>query len=446
MDDSNFDDLIKKKFEHYEDTDSSALESFQKLTFPQPSIPWYSKYRTEAFVISSLLVFSAINGFIFWNANDKAKNDKKELTNNLQHRVDSLTFALQQIQSNNQQPSVYIIEPEGKETMESNKRKVVTTKQVFPTSVDRSSLHSNDKIYLGATESIPPNILKRLQEADVLKIEGGQAYLIITDRIKLIRHKSYAFESPSELKITSTLNSIIYDDSVEKIKMELPEVKLTGHISSKLINKIEDHQHVRGVGINIAPHIDFAKGLYSAGTGGITPRFGVTAEWMVSPHWSVETSLDYFNTKMTLKNDFQSHNLPDLNSQLGDLKSVRVSTNTLSIPPNIKYKWWLTREHQLIVKTGYTPYFSFKNQYIYSYPFPGAAPDSDLKLSTVEEVDQSRYFGGTFNAVVGIGRLTKKKNQFEVALFYEKSLGSVGTQKSGMQLFGIRTAYSFKVR
>lgn len=446
MDDNSFDDLIKKKFENFEDSDSSALESFQNLTSPPPSIPWYSKYRTEAFVISSFLVFSAFNGFIFWNANDKVINDKKELTNSLQHRIDSLTFALQQIQSNTQQPSVYIIEPEGKETMESNKRKVVIVKQVFPTSGDKPSLHSNDKIYLGAAESIPPNILKRLQEADVLKIEGDQAYLIITDRIKLIRHKSYAFESPSELKITSTIDSVIYDDSVEKIKMELPEVKLTGHISSTLINKIEDHQYVKGVGINIAPHMDFAKGSYSEGTGGITPRFGVTAEWMVAPHWSVETSLDYFNTKMTIKNDFQSHNLPALNSQLGDVKSIQVSTKTLSLPINIKYRWWLTREHQLIVKTGYTPYFSFQNQYIYSYLFPGAASDSDLKLSTVEEVDQSRYFGGTFNAVAGISRLTKKKNQFEVALFYEKSLRNVGPQNLGMQLFGIRTAYSFKVR
>ena len=67
-----------------------------------------------------------------------------------------------------------------------------------------------------------------------------------------------------------------------------------------MINKIEDHKYTTGIGINLAPHLDIVKGIYSQGSGGTTPRLGITAEWVVSPHWSFETSLDYFTTKLTV--------------------------------------------------------------------------------------------------------------------------------------------------
>ena len=50
------------------------------------------------------------------------------------------------------------------------------------------------------------------------------------------------------------------------------------------------------------------------------------------------------------------------------------------------------------------------------------------------------------SVAIGASRLWHGRNQMEVALFYEKSLGSVGPQRLGMQLFGVRAAYSIRVK
>jgi hypothetical protein len=445
MDDSSFDDLIKKKLDHYEDPefDPSALAAFRDRMPSFPSVLWYSKYRTAVFVFSSLVLFSLLNGFILWTGNSKTKDENREVSSRLQHQVDSLSETLRQLQTSKAQPSVFIIEPSVKKTKESGSQ-AEGFHQVREPLGNSPWRHTNNEIHLGSMASIPHDVLERLQEEDVLKIKGDQVYLVITDRIRFIRHQSYAVASPSLLTILQK-NDSVSDEPAEPKKVE-SVAKLPGRISSQLINKIEDHQYVKGVGINIAPHVDFVNGLYTKGTGSITPRFGITAEWIVSPHWSLETSLDYLSTKVAVDRDLQSLNLPDLNAQLGSPRSAQISTRMLSLPVNLKYRWWLTRQHQLVVRTGYTPYVSFHDQHVYAYPFPGQPSNSDLTLSTVEEVDSRRFYGGTLSLAAGISRITKKKNQFEVALFYEKSLGNVSQQKLGMQLFGVRTAYSFKVK
>ena len=45
-----------------------------------------------------------------------------------------------------------------------------------------------------------------------------------------------------------------------------------------------------------------------------------------------------------------------------------------------------------------------------------------------------------------LGLAYKKKNQLEADLFYERSPGGVGNEKLGIQLYGIRTSFSFRMK
>ena len=116
------------------------------------------------------------------------------------------------------------------------------------------------------------------------------------------------------------------------------------------------------------------------------------------------------------------------------------------MPISFKYRWWLSRQHQLVLRAGYTPYLSLRSQYLYSYPYPGRPVDSDLTINTSEQLDQKKFYGNTLTVSAGITKSLKKSKKFETSLFYEKSLGSVGSQKLDMQLFGVRTALWFNLK
>ncbi len=449
MDDNNFDDLLKDKFEGYEHPDigPNALASFHDHMSSFPSLPWYSKYRTEAFVAASFILFTLLNGFILWYGFDKKENNVADLNRELSHEViDSLTMVINQLKSNQQQPSVFIINPTDKKVAQFTEAQNTIASQDNIKNTGNSILNTNTKFHLGTISSLPLDILERLEEEDVLETKDGEAYLLITDRIRQIRHTSYTFESPSHLNIIYESDTLEADESTENIKLDLPSVRLKNRISSKMVNKIEAHNYTNGIGINLAPHLDAVKSVYSQGSGSLAPRLGLTAEWIVSPHWSFETSVDYLSTKFTINENFQSLNLPNLNPELGNPESVEITTRTLSLPVNLKYRWWLTRKHQLVIKAGYTPYFSLRNEYLYQYPYPGRPAESDLTINTLEQKDNRGFYAGTLNVALGISKLVKKKNQFETALFYENSLGNVGQQNLTMQLFGIRTAYSFRIK
>lgn len=444
MDDKDFDDLLKNKFESYEHPDPgpSALTNFNDRLASYTSSSWYSKYRTEVFVSSTFVLFTLLNGFIIWYV--IASKDSIPVHNELNKRnstIDSLTIAINKLTLKQQQSSIFIVDPGLKAPLMVEKLKVVSNNKNDSIYGNNPRFHTGSQFHLGSVTSLPQNVYDRLLSAGVLTTENGEAYLLLTDDIKLIRRKAYSYAPVDNISIVH-LNDSIEPESILKD----PKLKLTNQLSSRMINKIEDQHYSSGIGINLGPHLDLVRGEYSKGSGGFYPRVGITAEWIVSPHWSVETSLDYLNTRFTVTNDFQSLGLPNLNPDLGSLQSAQINTHTLSMPISLKHRWWLTRENQLIIKAGYTPYFSLQNQYLYTYPYPGRPSDSDLTISTVEQVDRTRFHAETFSMAVGVNKFFKRKNFLEVALFFEKSFGKVGQENLSMQLFGIRTAYSFKMR
>ena len=191
MDDNNFDDLLKSKLEGYEHPDigPTALVSFHSRMSSIPSMPWYRKYRTEVFVTTSLLVFTLLNSFILWygfNTNEKHSADPSNVLN--RQMIDSLTRIVTQLKADQKQPSVFIINPERETHQEANAKIVGENKGNDLTT--NPSRHTTTMLHLGDVASIPSSILERLRAEDVLETRHGQAYLVITDKINQIRHKS----------------------------------------------------------------------------------------------------------------------------------------------------------------------------------------------------------------------------------------------------------------
>ena len=436
MDKSDFDDFMREKLENRNSPPfkQTALNQFHERMSSFRPIVWHQKYRTELFVATSLILFTLINGSIIWFgiAREKAIATTSEST--MKRQIDSLMVSVQQLKNSQKQSSTAMIDPAvAQETVNKNQFE------------NDQLLHTNPKFHLRSVSSLPKDVYEKLPREGVPETKNGDAYLTITDTSNSRRQRSYTFESGDLKVIYKNDTSVIVEDDT-KIAMELPPATIATRLSSKVINKIEDHQYSSGLGINVAPHIDFVKGVYQQGNGNITPRVGFTADWVFSPRWSVETSLDYMNTRLTVYKDFQSLELPNVSTDLGDIESAQITTSTLSLPINFKYRWWLTRQYQLVLKTGYTPYLSFRSQYLYSYPYPGRPVDSDLIINTSEQVDQRQFYGNTFLVSAGITKSLKKKRKIETSLFYEKSLGHVGSEKLDMQLFGIRTALWFTIR
>ena len=444
MDDKNFDDLLKSKFQDYEypELGAEAVAAFHNRAASFQTAPWYTRYRTLLYIAASGLLFTLLNGSIAWYGIHATENNLTKAKTETDHtEIDSLTSVIAQLKSLQQKPSVYIINPSGKQdaTLQSDTHGEDNHNTWDNTS---SSRHTDSKLYLGGVASLPVDILQRLNEEGVLETKDGEAYLLITDNLKQIRHKSYTVDLQSPL---TALEDTAASDEPE-VKVKMPVARLTNHISVKMINQLAEHQYTSGIGINLAPHLDLVKETFTQASGSLVPRIGLTAEWVVSPHWSFETSVDYLAAKFTTNKTYQTFEPPNVNTGLGTPMGAQINTRTVSTPINLKYRLWLTQKNQLMFKAGYTPYFYLRNQYVYNYPYPGSPTDSDLSINTVEEKDQSGYYGGTFTMSVGISQLIKKKTQFEAALFYEKSLGGIGPEKLNMQLFGIRTAYSIRVK
>ncbi len=438
MDDNDFDSSLKSKFENYEFSGPvpNALDRFHSRLASYPSIPWHTLYRTEIFVAATFILFTLLNSLFYLNL-DRKGNSSAELKSNKKEIIDSLLLVIDRLKVK-QPASVFIIDPSAKTKKEMSRTPAVDQAVEMR---NASALSTGSKFHLGSVSSLPKSIYDRLTEEGVLETEDGEAFLVITDRVKQIRHQAYSFE-PISIIGTGEIDSASAPQGTNSIKLR--KATIANNLSSKMVNKMEDHAYTAGMGIGLAPHVDLVAGVFSQGSGGLLPRAGLTAEWIVSPHWSLETSLDYINTKVTTDKNFQSFYLPHQKPELGGLENVQLNAHLLSMPINLKYRWWLTRKQLLVMKAGYSPYLVLRNQYIYTYP--EQPPNSDLSISTVEQVDQLKFNGGTLNLAVGINRLTKKKNFFEVALFYEHSVGNFGDQKLAMQLFGVRTAYSIKLR
>ena len=449
MDDQNFDDFVKGRLDGYEDPsfDPSALAGFRdKLAFYRPA-PWYQVPAAQYMMAASLTLFTVVNLYLFWPSKVETVNTSSSHKNSNQTIIDSLTVVIEQL-NERAQTSARV-----NDSLLTHLYAQPVISQVTP-----PARISRNGLYLGATDEIPADLYHALMVKRMLVTDKGEAYLIAPEK------SSHAFGN-SDLALTDVGENYPWpvaglSDVEVKGRKETPSVIIPQKqraISSKMRNELEKH-YSKGIGIYLAPHADLIKNVFSAGDGAITPRLGVTADWVLSPTLSVETGVDYSTTSVSIERNFQDVYTPGPDASLGVVERVQIRNSLLSAPLAVKYRQWVSEKSQAFVKIGYTPYLSFKQEYQFGYDFdrgpgpnqmpspnPGYNPDHHHVNSIAQTIDRD-YYGSTGTVSLGLTRLIKDKNKLEASLFYEKSIGTVGQEQLAMQLFGLRTAYWFNLR
>ncbi len=452
MDDHSFDKFIKDKLDGYEDSsfDPSALEGFHERLAAFRTVPWYQTNFTYYLAAASLTLFTFINAYLFWPANKEGANKNISLKSKEQQVIDSLTTVIHHLETQ----SKIVIVPDSASMKNSSAS--LTNKSNKP---GLATSRNKNMIALGPVSDLSPGLYETLLHKGMLVVENEKAYLVSPDRVSSpyggLTDYSQAriaevYPSPeSSLKnFSAAPESDAYTAKVEKIEKH-------NTVSSKTRKALEKY-YSKGIGINLAPHVDLVQGIFSKGDGLITPRIGVVADWVVSPSLSFETGIDYFKTSVRFRDrdDFQNVTFPNEDPSLGTINNGRIENTLLSTPIALKYRQWISEKSQAFVRVGYTPYFSVLQEYECGYDFNnkgnyypnGSSGSSPHLVDSYKQYDDRYFYGNTSSISLGLTRQMKEKNKLEASVFYEKSLSAVGNEKSGMQLFGLRTAYWFNLR
>ena len=448
MDDHNFDEFVKGRLDGYEDPsfDPSALEGFhEKLAYFRPA-PWYELPVSQYMMAASLTLFTVVNLYLFWPSKIEIASSPITQKKTNQTIIDSLTVVIEQLKTESHVSTRF--------------RDSLLNRFNSQPAVSQSATPKlqNGGLYLGTTAEIPSDLYHALMVKRMLVTENGGAFLIAPEKT------SQSFAKLSELDLKGVGANYPWpaaglSDLELKIRSdETPTVIIPERrraVSSRMRNALEKH-YSKGIGIYVAPHVDLAQSIFSKGDGGITPRVGITADWVLSPSLSVETGVDYSITSINFDRSFKDVPLPPTDPNLGAVEAVQVKNSLMSAPIAIKYRQWISEKSQAFVKAGYTPYFSLQQEYQLSYDFdrafdpnqgfgPGPNPNHH-HVNSIQRVNDQKFYGNTSTISLGITRLVKNKNKLEAAVFYEKSIGDIGQEKLGMQLFGLRTAYWFNLR
>ena len=445
MDDNRFDDIIRQKLDSYEDPsfDPAALAGFHNRMNAFQPVMWYQRPLSQYLMAASVTLFTMVNAWLFWPTSSATINTAGGVSSHDQVIIDSMSREVNKI---NDKYSLIIRERDSAIQLSLRRPRIVYVQE---------PAKQGPGLYMGKTTDIPADVYHALLVKRMIVTDNGYAWLVnpekedgIYDRYATLPVKAVGADYPwpqaglKELTPKSEPSTVV---ALNKPK--------SNQISVKMRTVIEKH-YMKGIGINVAPIADLGTTVFSVGEGGLVPRIGGTAEWVLSPSLSAETGLAYGSTSLHADNNFQSLSLPDPDPSLGFIEGVQIRNYLASAPLAFKYRQWYSEKGQAFLRLGYTPYYSFKQEYNMIYDFDrgqrptgpqGPIPDHH-RVSAIQTVNDGGIYGSTGTISLGITRQMKNNNKLEASLFYEKSLAAVGREKVDMQLFGIRAGYWFNLR
>lgn len=438
MDDFSFDSHIRKKMKDYECSsyNAEAFSELQAKLASGTSTPWYVAHRT-ALIATATLVASTFLNFYIINPSVLKEAKKEAVAFHSSKVIDSLNLVIRDLEKSTP-GNIYIVDPAT--TRRGVRAGSVADFSSVLTAIDTSQ-RSNLKLLLGSEIYLPPEIFKELQKWNMIERKGDEVWLVVS-RQEAGDHLVHFRRSAAELPQLQ--------ESIASVKASIHAIAFTRRsksdveISRKMRNSLEKH-YFSGLGIELAPHGDLSIGDFGTGSRRIIPRVGIVADWVISPRFSIETGIDYSVPKFTVRDNFQGLTLNN-DRTIGTLQSAEVGVRALSLPLSWKFRWWMTEKDQLTFRVGFTPYFSLRHQYIYSYTPVNKSPEDDLTVRMVEQSDGKGFYSSTLGVSAGITRLLKSNRKFEVSLYGEKSLGVNGGRALEGTFLGIKTAYWLKLR
>ena len=422
MDDSRFDDIIKKKLNEYEEPgfDPAALAGLQQQMEAISLSPWYSRYASQLWIGSGFLVSTVIIVSVLWYKDDK-----------LNEKIISLTGQAEEITK--LQTEIKYLKSISHDTIKLTEIREQPTSALYASLlVQMEKLKAELEFYRTERSRVSNSIVEN-DPATTLNNPIG-AY-----------PDSIVHYSDGEINFSRIAPHYRSKNSARAEWSDLPMSKVSNHtLSTKAIRDIQKH-YSKGIGIKIGPVAELSHSNYSAGKGSNALSVGVMADFILSPSLSFETGAKYTHRfyDITDKSETSLLEFPDLDESLGELQQVDIDNYILEFPFNLKYRFPITLKTQWVGALGYSPLLYLRQDFEYKQAWSG---DPNLSVISTYRQNSLALYSGTLNFALGFSQELKNKRIFETSVYYQLGLGNKGLEKTNSNFVGLRGIYWLKAR
>ncbi len=510
MDDKRFDDFIKNRLDErpLESFDPAALADLNLRMAADMVTPWYVTYRYALLTAAAVVVILLFNGGLFyymWQnepdwirnsepfsdsaisgtamvdtiyiANNNYKNEllalKKQiadLNKTNDQSVDALNRAnlmAQLYQSQSKQLTAELgrlqrtfasITSDTVMVSNTNEMQLVALQrelEVLNSKIDSlNTVGSMDKVpsplkeeglvKLGKVEELPQDLLDKLEDYDLLITMGNDAYLKPNDKFMPLLYKQRGTKSGEEVLVLVPLSNTNEEMVAQLRDVEEKSKGKSGLLPVRMHRELEKH-YTKGVGIMAGPTIGVYKPFFDVGKGETRPVYGMKADFIMSPSISIETGFNYIQIKSEIEGqpDLSRVAKPQFDPSRGELITMEVESEFIEVPLNVKYKYPIG-EGAIFGSLGVSSVFYSSQVYDYEQSFETG--NQTLNVGSGANFIPSPQYVNYANISLGITKLVKKQNSFELSITYQKSLNDMGESDFKNSLLGLRTAYWFKLR
>ena len=428
MDDSRFDDIIKKKIGDHEEPgfDPAALAALHQQLPAINLSPWYFRYASQLWMSAGFLLSTVIIISMLWYKDNQSVNMLSEKIISFQEQANEITKLHDEIK--------YL------KTIRHDTVRVVEIREQ-PSALYLSLLMQMEglkaELELYRTERLGDGVNTANENGNYLSSANSAAELTAGN------------VEPHDLR-EGNLKRIIPHQPPDKKRTRASwtskpvKGEATHALSAKTIRDIQKH-YSKGIGIKIGPVAEPSRAVYAVGKGSNTVGVGAMIDFILSPSISLETGVKYTHRfyEITNKNETTSIEFPGLDKSLGDLQRVDIDNRILDFPLNLKYRYPLTLKTQWVGAFGYSALLYLRQDFEYNHAWSGGPK---LSILSTYRRNGRDFYSGTLNFSLGLGHELKKKRIFETSIYYQMGLGSKGLEKTNASFIGLRGAYWFTVR
>lgn len=506
MDDKQFDNIIKDKLENQplETFDPAALADLKLRMAADMVTPWYITYRYALITAAAVVVILLFNGGLFyymwqnqpeWVENnttpsnnmlahtplidtiyvsDQSYKDelsalKKKIDDLLQingesvnalnragllaelyqNRAKQLASELSQLQNqvvSNSIDTVYVSGPDDDRlvALQEELRKVYDKIDSLSNEANTVDFKEDDLVRLGAVSQLSEDILKKLEDYNLIVTKGEDVYLKPNDRFIPLLYKQRGTKSGEDVLVLVPLSAENEQIVAELTTNEGLIKDKAGLLPVKMQRELEKH-YTKGVGIKVGPSIGVNKPFFDVGKGDIRPLYGMKADFIMSPSISIETGFNYTQIINEIEGEVNLSRVakPQFDPTRGDLIAMEVESEFIEVPLSVKYRYPIS-EGTVFGSLGVSSVFYSSQVFDYDQSFETGS--QTLGVSSGANFIPSAQYMNYANISLGITQLVKKQNSFELAIIYQQGLQDMGESDFKNSLLGLRTAYWFKIR
>lgn len=417
MDNNEFDDIIKGKVGEYHEPgfDPAALSDLHyRLSSGDAIWPWYSRYRTELFTGTGLILCTLLILMNQWYLSGKEFSASEE------KRISSFD------------PPNH--DAEFEKELDYLRNRTPDTIRVIEYKTETLLHYKTLLSRIKSLEATLENSFSQSEEEPIVNTKET------SDGDYNFFYQSGGTENGRLTPKQKSLKSIRAQWNDKNLDVKTKQQQL----STKAIRDIENH-YQRGIGIRVGPTLEASKGIYSIGNGGIEFAGGLLADFTFSPSISLETGGKFVHRFYNVSDpeDLGNNAFPGVEPSLGTPKNVDIDSWVLEVPVNLKYRYPISLKRHWLAGVGFSTMLYNRQVLEYDYELVGNPAAS--AFSTYKK-DKSEIYPGTLNFIWGISNETKNKNILEASVYYQQGLSNMGVENVKQNFLGVRSIYWFKVR